>query len=794
MRSSENGAEIMLLRLRSRAPRGFSRPGNRRFVVFAPCRNAQSNDLPFNQRRHSETFGQIVRSDRLKKDDQLESDSGRVFDRDTPYITSSPFRDAEGVLLKGKNAKEARLHDLTLLGRVDQNVTKLPYEIAKTINNEILALTAPDRLREKAALLYQALGKDQIQKAPETGLEADAHIAALFLQDYAHARQVLLEIQKRSENFHPLKVLDVGYGPAVGMVALNEIMGDDYSPVETESYIIGRRNSEMKKRAKIILSRQVSEQKDTEETETEMTEKIEESEIETEAERVTKAETEVGSEMETETETESETESEFETELGSIDTSAIRIRTKLRDTLPLAKQYDLIIVNRALLTREYSFPRDIDINIHSILRLLSPGGHLALIERGNALGFETIARARQVMLRPESYQAEHGKIPRPYIKGSSVKPQKLRNEDQMISDEDIEFEKRMLRELEKENEEEEHEENEESEGLEDELVSDFEKQIIAEHGQATNEELKFEFEDNDDFELIEETFQDPKAAMDYHISIIAPCSHHRKCPLQLGDPKYYKIPSHKHRFNFCSFSKTIERPKFTMELKRGKRLATAWDKTAEDGFGLGNISKKTLRDLEGSGRPGGNNTEVGNYSYLVAQRSRNDEETIKRIDQERRSKEANLSKLTDIGSWPRIIENPKKVKNNVKINVCAPSGNIETWQVPKSLGKQEFHDARKAERGDSWGLGKKSVIVKSSISEDAKKKLDVLARTQRKSALKEERKKQWKKLVSSSEDDFETKVDHLADELATAVESSKKYKLQGKRAKFDVDPRKYDGK
>ena len=784
----------MLLRLRSRAPRGFSRPGNRRFVVFAQCRNAQSNDLPFNQRRHSETFGQIVRSDRLKKDDQLESDSGRVFDRDTPYITLSPFRDAEGVLLKGKNAKEARLHDLTLLGRVDQNVTKLPYEIAKTINNEILALTAPDRLREKAALLYQALGKDQIQKAPETGLEADAHIAALFLQDYAHARQVLLEIQKRSENFHPLKVLDVGYGPAVGMVALNEIMGDDYSPVETESYIIGRRNSEMKKRAKIILSRQVSEQKDTEETETEMTEKIEESEIETEAERVTKAETEVGSEMETETETESETESEFETELGSIDTSAIRIRTKLRDTLPLAKQYDLIIVNRALLTREYSFPRDIDINIHSILRLLSPGGHLALIERGNALGFETIARARQVMLRPESYQAEHGKIPRPYIKGSSVKPQKLRNEDQMISDEDIEFEKRMLRELEKENEEEEHEENEESEGREDELGSDFEKQIIAEHGQATNEELKFEFEDNDDFELIEETFQDPKAAMDYHISIIAPCSHHRKCPLQLGDPKYYKIPSHKHRFNFCSFSKTIERPKFTMELKRGKRLATAWDKTAEDGFGLGNISKKTLRDLEGSGRPGGNNTEVGNYSYLVAQRSRNDEETIKRIDQERRSKEANLSKLTDIGSWPRIIENPKKVKNNVKINVCAPSGNIETWQVPKSLGKQEFHDARKAERGDSWGLGKKSVIVKSSISEDAKKKLDVLARTQRKSALKEERKKQWKKLVSSSEDDFETKVDHLADELATAVESSKKYKLQGKRAKFDVDPRKYDGK
>lgn len=787
----------MLLRLRSRAPREFSRPGNRHFVVFLPSRNSQSNDLPFNQRRHSETFGQIVRSDRLKKDDQLESDSGRVFDRDTPYVTLSPYRDADGTLFKGKNAKEARLDDLTLLGRVDQNVTKLPYEIAKTINNDILAFTAPDRLREKAALLYQALGKDQIQKAPETGLEADAHIAALFLQDYAHARQVLLEIQKRSQNFYPLKVLDVGYGPAVGMVALNEIMGDDYSPVETETYIIGRRNSEMKKRAKIILSRQMSEQpeenkeKDREneemETQAENEGKTQESEVETEVESEIETEMEPEIELEMESEMESETEAEVDSELGSIDTSAIRIRTKLRDALPMAKQYDLIIVNRALLTREYSFPRDIDINIHSILRLLSPGGHLALIERGNALGFETIARARQVMLRPESYQAEHGKIPRPYIKGSSIKPQKLRNEDQMISDEDIEYEKEMLRKLE-----------EELEGEQEEAlggVSDFEQQIIAEHGQATDEELRFEFEDNDNFEISEVgSSQDPKATMDYHISIIAPCPHHRKCPLQLGDPKYYKIPSHKHRFNFCSFSKTIERPKFTMELKRGKRLATSWDKTAEDGFGLGNISKKTLRDLEGSGRPGGNNTEVGSYSYLVAQRSLNDEVTIKRIDQERRSKDANSSKLTDIGSWPRIIENPKKVKNNVKMNVCAPSGNIETWQVPKSLGKQEFHDARKAERGDLWGLGKKSVIVKSSISEDAKKKLDVLARTQRKSALKEERKKQWKKLVSTSEEDFDTKVDHLADELATAVESSKKYKLQGKRANFDVDPRKYDGK
>lgn len=61
-----------------------------------------------------------------------------------------------------------------------------------------------------------------------------------------------------------------------------------------------------------------------------------------------------------------------------------------------------------------------------ILKLLSPGGHLVLVERGNALGFETIARARQIMIRPESYSTEIGKVPRPYVKGSKLKPQKLK--------------------------------------------------------------------------------------------------------------------------------------------------------------------------------------------------------------------------------------------------------------------------------------------------------------------------------------------------------------------------------
>lgn len=740
--------------------------------------------LPFEKRRNSDIFGQVVKSEVLKKEDQLVDNfenSVKSLNIDDP-MNISPFRKEDGTFIKGNNSEEARLHDDTLKGRVDHSVCKLPFEIAKTINNNILRLASPSRLREKAALIYQSLSKEQIEKAPETPLECDAHIAALFLQDYSHIRQVILELKQRvGDGFSPKRILDIGYGPGTGMIALNEIMGDDFLPEEKDIYVVGRNNYEMKKRAKIILSRQVNENLD-----------VIENEISDEKEEASVSVDNTALEQEIAEEEDSEYEHEY---VGPVRTSDINIRSKLRDSLPVTKRYDLIIVNKALLTREHNFPRDIDINIHMILRLLSPGGNLILIQRGNALGFETISRARQIMIRPESHELEVGKIPRPYIKGSSLKPQRLRKEDQLISEEDIEYEEGLLAKYDIE----EANQSAVEEGL------SFEKELNSKYGEANEDELKFEFEDSEEYEIVPETDKESEKILEdtdvlnsesvnYHISILAPCAHHSKCPLQLGDPKYYKISSHKHRLNFCSFSKVVERPKFTMELKKGKRLATQWDKSFDDGFGIGSLTKNKLNSLQGKGRPGGRNTESGSYSYLIAQRSANDVATIKKIEEAREYNSSETLNDKNISTWPRIIDNPTKIKNNVKLNVCAPSGHIETWQIPKSLGKQEYHDARKVERGDLWGLGKKSVIRKNMLSEKVKEKLDVLSKTQKKSFLKEQRKKQWKKKVSSSEDDFAEDIVTLADSLATSLESSKKYKRQGKRAKYDVDPSSYDGK
>lgn len=747
-----------------------------------PSSTSSPSSLPFEKRRHSETFGQLVRSEHWKKQDEL-YDSGYVKKIELHEETGfdpllSPFRNEDGSFIHGETSEEARLDPMTLKGRVDHSATKLPYEIAKVINKNILLVVSPDKLRERSALIYQSLEKDQIQKAPDLGIEADAHIASLFLQNYAHARRVILELKKRvGDSFNPDSILDVGYGPGTGMIALNDIMGEDFLPKTKDVYVVGRGNKEMKKRAKILLSRQACEIPQDDEIQHEDEDVVQKTASETEIEP-----------LEEEEEEYSESEDAEDDYVGPVDASQIQIRTKIRDSLPSAKQYDLIIVNQALLTREYSFPADVDTNIYMLLRLLKPHGHLVLVERGNALGFEIIARARQVMLRPESHEGEKGKVPRPYIKGSTYKPQKLRKEDQLITEDHIKYEEELLAELEAE---EEVERMEESLG---ESEHELEAEIIAKYGEVSEADLKFEFEDSEDFEVLkpgkakQETTEPEK--VDYHLSVVAPCAHHARCPLQLGDPKFYKISNHKHRLSFCSFNHVVERPKYTMELKKGRRLATQWDKGSEDGFGIDRLSKKTLKNLGGSGRPGGNNTESGNFSYLIMKRSGNDRQTIEKIENDREHH-------TDSQGvhWPRVMDFPAKIKNNVRLNVCAPSGNMEVWQVPKSLGKQTYHDARKVRQGDLWALGKKSVVVKNRISDANFEKLNRLANTQRKFVLKEKRKKQWKKVVSRSEDDFGEGEDpaQLADRLATELEVTKKYKTQGKRAKFDVDPLRYNG-
>lgn len=714
---------------------GVSHFKNSDYDVFSSLPSQDELLLPFNQKRHSELFGQVVRSEPRRK-------SGEVVDLHEDYVRrpedpiTSDYRNPDGSLVRGSNAEEARLDPLTLEGRSDHSVVKLPRVIAKTIQNNILSQTMPSLLRERAAEIYRSLEKDLIQKAPAGGIDSDAYIAALFLQDYANVRKVLVELKKRvGASFKPDSVLDIGYGPATGMVALNELMGADFRPKDKDAYIVGRRNDEMKKRAKIILSRQLSEVPD------ELLVEVDEAE-------------------------EPPKELKDDNYVGPVDARRIKVKTKLRDSLASTKKYDLIIVNQALLTREHSFPRDVDLNLEMVLNLLSPNGHLVLVERGNPLGFEIIARARQVMLRPENFESERGKIPRPYIRGSKPKPQKLRDDDKMVTEEHIEHEAKLMKQLQEE--------------IGDVDDAELEKQLNERFGALSEKDLKFEDEDDVDIidPLASSAPEQDYAGVDFHLSIVAPCPHHGKCPLQLGDPNLYKVRNHKHRFSFCSFNNIMERPRYTMELKKGKALATLWEKEE--------LLKSERKAMEGGGRPGGHNSELGDYSYLIVHRSPNDKKSIEKIESDRE----HSSSVEDNSSvWPRLVTFPSKVKKNVKFDVCAPSGSIETWQVPRSVGKQAYHDARKARQGDLWPLGKKTVTVKSRFSEEGMARLKLMAKSQRNIVIKEKRKKEWKKMIVRDaqllEEGDEMDPDTLHEIYASKLTSTKKYRQQSKRHGFE---------
>ncbi|SMN20817.1 similar to Saccharomyces cerevisiae YKL155C RSM22 Mitochondrial ribosomal protein of the small subunit [Maudiozyma saulgeensis] len=567
--------------------------------------------------------------------------------------SSRVFEQNDNSTSKGLSAREARLQPETLRGRTYRPMLTLNSEVAKAINNNITALHLPNNLRRVAKNQYLSLQEKKLHQVPKTELEIDSHIASFFLHDYGSIYQVLMDLKNiHKENFKPKNVLDVSMGPATGIVAFNDVMGPDYR-CNKDSVI--EAGPEMQKRAKIILSRQYNE--------------IPDDVLEEQLKQTSNTETKIESDESADNITEGEDL------VGEVMTKKIKIQTKLKNFIPMGKQYDLIIISHQLLQHEGKFPIEVDHNIEKYLKLLAPGGHIVVIERGTPLGFETVARARQIMIRPERYPDEYGKIPRPWIAGNSIK------EPTPIEEQS------------------------------DEMHSNQKKQ--------------------DD--------------CDYHLTILAPCPHHRVCPLQTNNPNFFELKEGK-KLKFCSFEKAIKRPKFSLELKKGKLLANKWDEGDPE-----LVNKRQNMKLAGSGRRNGNDYELVHYSYLVAKRSFNDKETICKINEMRNKDRTEENKKYQVGclgdntpnTWPRIINHPAKKKGHIILDVCGTSGKIEKWIIPKSFSKEIYHDAKKAYKGDLWGLDAKTKLPSlAKINIDLFKKLE----KKRIKKLKQERKEKEREM------------------------------------------------
>lgn len=448
----------------------------------------------------------------------------------------------------------------------------MPEPLSKCISNMTFKWN-PQDLRQEVSALYKRLSSGVSHCPASESIEVEAQIVGFFLQNYAALTNVLSEAKKRLPDWKPKTVLDIGFGPATGILAANGLFGNEL--LRKVAIIFG--HPRMSRRAAELLSVQ-------------------------------------------------------EEEGGAT-------RTVIRHAVPLTSsttRYDLVIATHQLYESSDMSQGISDNRARRLAQLLAPGGVLILIERGDPFGFESIARARQVLLRPE----DRNNVARKFVN----------------------------------------------------LQTTPDSEPVA-------------------------------------LKIIAPCSHHGVCPLQMGlfTRQAAQNPAGQ---KWCRFEQVVQRPRFTVELKKGQYLSQKWVET-EERYGRGPGGKS----LAGSGRPYSVNMEKAGFSYLVIQRARKEDLVEDKLQMRNESVASNqlaagstsslysqtpapvqpIESASFDADLPRIMRNPIKRKGHVTMEVCAPSGNIEHWTVPASFGQQAYRDARKSHGGDLWALGAKTVQLRGGL-------------------------------------------------------------------------------
>lgn len=567
-----------MLRNGTRSVSGFS---NSRF--YSKQAVSRASELPFHNKTDPQYYGALAGDDNVK--------------------VISIEEAQKNSLRKEQNGEDihiSRLHPDTQIGRLGGRTSLIiPKELSSEISKATLRFD-PQKVRQRASQYYLSLAEGGANQPTKSALDVETSLSAAFLPTYASIYSVLGEARRRlGNNWKPKRILDVGFGPATGIIALNEIFAEDkdWNPERKLSVIIG--SPLMKRRAVDLLSQQMHE--------------IRNNEDENNDEGLGK----FGA-VDQEIDMEAKTSRDLETEAIEVDIDSSesptpektpKIQTVIHQTVPPPQstaKYDLIIATHQLYRSGDHFPASVDQHTSHLLSLLSPGGVVLFIERGDPKGFESIARSRQVMIRPENHTSVE-KEPRPYKDSKST------------------------------------------------------------------------------------------------LKILAPCSHHGKCPLQVDMGGRKRSAGF---FHWCRFAQSVQRPKFTLELKKGTYLAQEWN---EETPGRG----KGGKSLSGKGRPYGKSHETISYSYIIVQKS-----DVKGNHQE-----------TTGDNWPRILSPPTKRDKHVIMNMCAPSGTVEQWTVTKSQGKQEYHDARKADGGDLWALDAKVKVARGGNNSKLKKVLKKSSRS-----------------------------------------------------------------
>ncbi|KAL2754120.1 hypothetical protein ACRALDRAFT_1063060 [Sodiomyces alcalophilus JCM 7366] len=156
--------------------------------------------------------------------------------------------------------------------------------------------------------------------------------------------------------------------------------------------------------------------------------------------------------------------------------------------------------------------------------------------------------------------------------------------------------------------------------------------------------------------------------------IVAPCTNHRTCPM------YKTAGKSEGRKDICSFQQRFVRPRFLQQVLEAKHRN-------HDDVEFSYVAIRRGVEAPADMLVGTEATERAFAGYGDEAHGR-----------------------PHMQSLPRQVLPPLKRKGHVQLEVCTPAGKIERWTVPKSRGRQGYHDARKAAWGDLWALGAKTRV------------------------------------------------------------------------------------
>ncbi|KIK70481.1 hypothetical protein GYMLUDRAFT_32504 [Collybiopsis luxurians FD-317 M1] len=191
--------------------------------------------------------------------------------------------------------------------------------------------------------------------------------------------------------------------------------------------------------------------------------------------------------------------------------------------------------------------------------------------------------------------------------------------------------------------------------------------------------------------------------------VVAPCPHDGECPLH--HPGSTRL--------VCGFSQRLQRPSFIrltkhstvghedtgysyIVIQRGQRPARPNRK-------LGRIGVVGKRELDKRSESQTVTKELGlhtedNVDELLAEASVVEDVIPSTSDSNPLhipfDDKLQAELRQEAYSWPRLVFTPLKKSGHIILDACTPEGKIMRLTIPKSQGKQPYHDARKSSWGD----------------------------------------------------------------------------------------------